>query len=180
MKINFELIGIILGLAIYNSVILDIRMPLVVYKKLLGLPTSIDDLRELDPQLVSGLESMLQTSDEVEDIYFRSFVIETVSFDQVITHELKPNGSKMTVNNSNRQEYVDLFVDWWLNKGVEEIFGAFKVGFFRVCEGDVIHMFKPSELELLICGNPILDFFDLEKSTKYEGFDKNSRTVIVM
>ena len=32
---KFELIGIILGLAIFNNVILDVKFPLVVYKKLL-------------------------------------------------------------------------------------------------------------------------------------------------
>lgn len=35
-RIKFELIGFILGLALYNSVILDIHFPRVVYKKLLG------------------------------------------------------------------------------------------------------------------------------------------------
>lgn len=35
---EFELIGTILGLAIYNSVILDVHLPPAVYKKLMGLP----------------------------------------------------------------------------------------------------------------------------------------------
>ena len=33
---DFMLTGMVLGLAIYNSVILDAHFPLVVYKKLLG------------------------------------------------------------------------------------------------------------------------------------------------
>lgn len=33
-KIQFELIGSLIGLAIYNSVILDVNFPLVLYKKL--------------------------------------------------------------------------------------------------------------------------------------------------
>ena len=32
---EFELIGILLGVAIYNGVILDVRFPHVVYKKLM-------------------------------------------------------------------------------------------------------------------------------------------------
>mmetsp|Transcript_13630 Transcript_13630/g.13651 ORF Transcript_13630/g.13651 Transcript_13630/m.13651 type:complete len:364 (-) Transcript_13630:40-1131(-) len=178
-KINFELIGLVLGLAIYNGVILDIQMPLVVYKKLLGIQTTIDDLRELDPDLVKQLEIMLQTEENVEEVYCRNFILETKMFDQVIVHELKENGSKIPVTNENRQEFVDLYVDWWLNRGISEIFEAFKRGFFKVCEGDVIHWFKPKELELLICGNPILDFYELEKYTKYEGFNRNSKTVIM-
>jgi hypothetical protein len=33
---EFELVGLLLGLAIYNGVILDVKLPLVLYKKLLG------------------------------------------------------------------------------------------------------------------------------------------------
>lgn len=39
-------------------------------------------------------------------------------------------------------------------------------------------MLHQEELELLICGNPDLDFFDLEKVTEYEnGFEAASPTV---
>jgi len=34
--IKFELVGIILGLAIYNGVILDVHFPMVIYKKLMN------------------------------------------------------------------------------------------------------------------------------------------------
>ena len=34
-NINFELIGVLMGLAIYNHVLLDLPFPLAVYKKLL-------------------------------------------------------------------------------------------------------------------------------------------------
>lgn len=36
MEPEFELVGIVIGLAIYNGVILDVHFPLVVYKKLLN------------------------------------------------------------------------------------------------------------------------------------------------
>jgi len=35
-------------------------------------------------------------------------------------------------------------------------------------------MFQPEELELLVCGNPVLDFHELEKSAIYEnGYNEN-------
>lgn len=48
---EFQLIGIMLGLAIYNGVILDIHFPHYLYKKLMNpdeAPT-LQDLREFDP-----------------------------------------------------------------------------------------------------------------------------------
>lgn len=37
----------LLGLAIYNSVILDVRFPLVVYRKLRGIEPTLRDLAEV-------------------------------------------------------------------------------------------------------------------------------------
>ncbi len=72
---EFELIGIILGLAIYNSVILDVRFPLVVYKKLLGIKSTLDDLCVLKPVLGRGLKQLLSFEGDVENTYMRSFAI---------------------------------------------------------------------------------------------------------
>ena len=44
-------------------------------------------------------------------------------------------------------------------------FGAFAEGFHEVCGGPALRMFIPEELELLICGNPSLDFLALEEVT---------------
>ena len=41
---EFMLIGILLGLAIYNNVILDIHFPMVVYRKIMGCATVFSDL----------------------------------------------------------------------------------------------------------------------------------------
>ena len=46
---DYKLIGILLGMAIYNGVILDIRFPSIVFKKLLKLPTSFEDLKDVYP-----------------------------------------------------------------------------------------------------------------------------------
>ena len=44
--------------------------------------------------------------------------------------------------------------------------------------GDFIKMFRPEELQLLICGSPDFDFVALEKVTKYEdGFTSSSRCI---
>lgn len=39
-------------------------------------------------------------------------------------------------------------------------------------------LFEASELELLICGNPVLDFTELEKGTIYDdGYMRESRVI---
>ena len=177
-NLNFELIGMILGMAIYNAIILDVHFPMATYKKILGLPTNIDDLNEFNPELAKGLKQLLEFEGNVQEVFCRSFYIETEVFGQIKKHLLKENGENIPVTNENREEYVDLYVDWWLNVGIKRIFEEFKGGFLKVCGGEVIKMFKPEELELLICGNPLLDFKALENVAKYEGYTKNSQLVM--
>lgn len=43
---QFTLIGIVLGLAIYNNIILAVNFPMVVYRKLMGKKGSFEDLAD--------------------------------------------------------------------------------------------------------------------------------------
>lgn len=55
LKSEFELAGIVLGLAIFNRHILDLHFPPVLYKKLLNYPSSFDDLNDIYPEVVPSL-----------------------------------------------------------------------------------------------------------------------------
>lgn len=46
---QFYLVGVVIGLAIYNSTILDLPLPLAVYKKLLNTPVTLEDLATFRP-----------------------------------------------------------------------------------------------------------------------------------
>lgn len=46
---QYTLIGIVLGLAIYNNCILDVHFPMVVYRKLMGKKGTFRDLADANP-----------------------------------------------------------------------------------------------------------------------------------
>jgi ubiquitin-protein ligase E3 A len=94
--------------------------------------------------------------------------------------ELKPGGSKIPVTNHNRKEFVDLIVDWYLNKSVAEAFEEFKNGFYSVASGSSLVLFNHHELELLVCGLPHLDFHALESAASYEGGYSESHPTVRM
>ncbi|KAJ3434866.1 hypothetical protein M0812_01990 [Anaeramoeba flamelloides] len=165
---SYRLIGTILGLAIYNSVILDVRFPSVVYKKLLNRPLVLEDLHDYRPEIERGMWQLLAYEDSVEEIYMRTFQIsyKTV-FGEEIFVNLKKNGNKIPLTNENREEYVKLFVEWELNKSIEKQFLAFRNGFESLIE--------PEELEALICGDHEFEMKDLKKSAKYrDGYNSGS------
>lgn len=54
-----------------------------------------------------------------------------------------------------------LLIDFIFNQQCEEQFKAFKRGFYKVVSSDIIELFRPEELELLVCGSRTLNFEDL-------------------
>lgn len=56
---EFLLVGLVLGLAIYNGVILDFPLPLALYKRLLGLSVTLRDLEDMQPTLGRSLKQLL-------------------------------------------------------------------------------------------------------------------------
>lgn len=53
-------------------------------------------------------------------------------FDELQVHPLKENGENIAVTHENKHEYVELYVDFLLNKSVEKQFKPFNQGFQKV------------------------------------------------
>ncbi|XP_055907876.1 ubiquitin-protein ligase E3A isoform X2 [Eupeodes corollae] len=169
---QFTLIGIVLGLAIYNNIILAVNFPMVVYRKLMGGHGSFYDLADWNPTLYRSLKSMLEyDGSDMEDVFLQTFKITYSNvFGETVEHELKANGDTIAVNQENKQEFVDLYSDFLLNKSIDRQFKAFKKGFEMVTDESPLKLlFRPEEIELLVCGSRNFDFVELEKSTEYEG-----------
>ena len=177
--LKFELIGIILGLAIYNNHILDVHFPLAVYKKLLGRPVNLEDYHQYDPQVAKSLTQIQKyDKDDFKEVMGLTFTVDYDSWGAKVSHELKEGGKNIEVTNENKNEYIDLYVDFMLNKSVESQFNAFKKGFIKCCGGEVLEMLEPEDLEMLICGSKVLDFSELKKSAVYQdGYSEESQTV---
>eukprot|EP01006_Ploeotia_vitrea_P029217 TRINITY_DN61800_c0_g1_i1.p1 TRINITY_DN61800_c0_g1~~TRINITY_DN61800_c0_g1_i1.p1 ORF type:complete len:928 (+),score=117.86 TRINITY_DN61800_c0_g1_i1:78-2861(+) len=179
---EFRLVGLVFGLAIYNSVILEIRFPLAVYKKMLGQPVGLKDLYHLDEAMYKGLVALLEFDEEkegvtVEETFERTFVVESEAYGAKVVTPLKENGENIVLTKDNRQEYVDLYVKYTLEESIAKQFDAFNAGFQVVAGGDVLQMFCAEELELLICGSPELDFHSMEKECKYDGFKEGEQYI---
>ena len=74
----------LLGLAIYNGVLLDVHFPAFAYKRLLGLPVGFTDLRAAAPELGRGLDKLLSyPGSDVEDVFCLSFTADLEAFGEV-------------------------------------------------------------------------------------------------
>ncbi|XP_051233128.1 ubiquitin-protein ligase E3A isoform X2 [Dicentrarchus labrax] len=177
---QYTLVGLVLGLAIYNNCILDVHFPMVVYRKLMGKKGAFLDLSDSHPALYQSLKQLLEYTGNVEKDMMLTFQIShTDLFGNPVLYDLKEQGDQMPVTKENRQEFVDLYTEYILNKSVERQFKAFKKGFLIVTnESPLKYLFRPEEVELLICGSRKLDFEALEKTTEYDGgYSKDSQII---
>ncbi|KAM9011688.1 putative E3 ubiquitin-protein ligase HERC4 isoform 1-T3 [Ara ararauna] len=166
----FHLIGVVCGLAIYNFTIIDLHFPLALYKKLLNKKPSLDDLKELMPDVGRGMQQLLDyPEDDIEEAFCLNFTITVENFGTTEIKELVPNGADVPVVKQNRQDFVDAYVDYIFNKSVASLFDAFHAGFHKVCGGKVLQLFQPSELQAMVIGNTNYDWKELEKNTEYKG-----------
>ncbi|KAF7219605.1 probable E3 ubiquitin-protein ligase HERC4 [Nothobranchius furzeri] len=166
----FNLIGVICGLAIYNFTIVELNFPLALYKKLLKRKPTLDDLKELTPDVGRSLQELLDyTEDDIEEVFCLNFTVTEDNYGATEVLELVPNGENVSVNKSNRQDFVSAYVDYVFNSSVALLFEGFYTGFHKVCGGKVLDLFQPSELQAMIIGNTNYDWAELQKSTEYKG-----------
>jgi len=184
---QFFLVGVVMGLAIYNSTILDVALPPFTFRKLLAaapiaangsaahprpsMSYSLDDLAEYRPQLARGLRQLLEYDGDVTEAFALDFAVDVDKYGSVAQVPLCPGGERKAVTNANRREYVDLYVRYLLETAVARQFDPFKRGFFTVCGGNAFSLFRSEEIELLVRGSDeALDVSSLRAVAEYEGW----------
>ena len=174
---GYYLSGVLVGLAVYNSALLDVTFPQAVYRKLLGLTLGLEDM--VDETVREGLKKLLlYDGDDVEDVFCLSFDVSWMDLGVQKRKELKPDGSNIAVTSTNKEDYVKLYVQWSLVDSVYVQFERFQSGFMKVMENSSLELLRAEELELLVVGTPDLDFAALEANTEYEGgYTKDSSVV---
>ncbi|TNY21652.1 Proteophosphoglycan ppg4 [Rhodotorula diobovata] len=181
MEDDFWLVGVVVGLAVYNAATLDVPLPLAIYKKLSFESLGLADLAQVQPSLTRGLRQLLEydgAEGSVEDVFCRSFVGTYEAWGEQVEEELVEGGREVAVTEENRKDYVRLLVDFLLSKSVSSQFDAFAEGFHEVCAGNALSLFKARELELVVRGSTeALDVDALRGVTVYEGFAPDEPTV---
>lgn len=187
---EFYLVGTLLGLAIYNSTILDISLPPYLFRKLMHsapLPANakaaperrppppfrrtLEDLAVIRPALARGLQQLLDFEGDVESTFCRDFVAEVDRYGEKVLIPLCPGGESKPVTNENRKEFVDLYLKHILDTSVARQFEPFKRGFYIVCGGNALSLLGPEEVELIIRGSAEpLDVHALKAVAVYDGF----------
>lgn len=177
--ISFKVLGTVLALAMYNNVVLPIRFPRALYRKMLGLNLTMLDLGEIDSALVASftqLRELKSTGADIEDVGL-TFSVDVDVLGVAKPIALKEGGEDIPVTNDTLEEYIALYRDYVLNVSVQDQFNRFLTGYNSVCPESLRKLFTYDELDLLISGIDVVDWSSIEKYAQYRGYDEESRAV---
>ncbi|XP_068614172.1 probable E3 ubiquitin-protein ligase HERC3 [Brachionichthys hirsutus] len=166
----FHLIGIICGLAIYNATVVDLPFPLALYKKLLDVSPTMEDLKELSPTEARSLQQLLDyEGGDLEETFLLTFAITRENYGMTEVKELIPGGENISVDKNNRKDFVKAYLLYVFTNSVSEQYSAFSSGFLKVCGGEILSLFQPSELMAMVVGNNNYNWEEMEKNAIYKG-----------
>ena len=125
-------------------------------RQILQCQVKLIDLEEYDELLFNQLNDIYTNDTDIPELYFE------INADEYgdKTIDLKENGANIPVTKENKKEYVSLYANYRLRKSIINQVDAFCEGFNSLIPHDEICFFSPSELDLLICGIPIIDVDD--------------------
>jgi hypothetical protein len=91
---KFELIGLLMSIAIFNGLTLPVNLPIAFYRKLLGLKVKhLDHIRDGWPELSQGLDTLLTWKDgDVGDIFLRTYEFSFEAFGSIETVDMQKVG----------------------------------------------------------------------------------------
>ncbi|KAG8012939.1 E3 ISG15--protein ligase HERC5 [Nibea albiflora] len=169
---KFFLFGVLCGLALYNRCIIYLPFPLALFKKLLDVEPTLEDLKEFT-SVGKTLQDIMSYEDSVLEDLCMSFSINWDGADVTLDSQ----NPEKPVTGQNKKEFVDAYMNHILNTSIEGVFREFKRGFFEVCDQKVVKLFRPEELQGVMVGKEVYDWAKLKQNTVYECFYIGQRTI---
>jgi hypothetical protein len=197
---KFELVGLLVSLAVYNGLTLPITFPKALYRKLLGEPVNeIHDIDDGWPDLASGLETLLEWNEKdglVEDVFMRTYEFSVSVFDQPISREMNDSDQcwpqfasseeplsagnppdAPLVTNENRNAYVTDYIKYLTDVSIAPQFQAFERGFRTCLHPKSLHLLNSTILQSVVEGVQEIDVSELRRYARYVGWDPSHRTI---
>ncbi|ELA42478.1 uncharacterized protein VICG_00577 [Vittaforma corneae ATCC 50505] len=170
-------IGKIVGIALYNDVVLNVPFPSLLFKKLLHIPLDFDDLEEIEPEIYNSLKNLQRCSPEDFQFLDQNFTADFEVLGRRINYELIEDGSGIKVNKKNLEEFTQLYWSFLMEGIIEDEFKAFSDGFYSIINFENVKKFQPHELEKILMGVDDLDFELIKKTTTYNGYEPKDEII---
>ena len=195
----YRMCGMFLAKAIIDDVRLNVIFSRALYCQLLSQPVGLDELKDVDEELHSSLNWLLDTDlndeEQVEGgaealgLYFDATHPPLTLSDPTLgigeapapaeAIELKPGGAQILVTEENKHEFVELRAAFAHTGLMESQIQSLRDGFFCLLPDFAQLGFDGAELELLLHGVPDINVGDWKYHTVYRnGYDEDHPTIV--
>ncbi|ORZ04595.1 hypothetical protein BCR41DRAFT_196350 [Lobosporangium transversale] len=171
----FRLFGKMLGKAMYEGLLVDVKFANFFLSKILGRTVFLDEMRSYDEQVYQNLMFVKKYDGNIEDLGL-TFSLDEEVFGTHRTIELIRGGKDVEVTKDNRINYIFKLSDYRLNKQIQEQSKAFIEGYRSIIPLHWISIFSPQELQRVMAGEDVdFDVQDLRAHTEYQNgyFDQH-------
>ncbi|GAM27040.1 hypothetical protein SAMD00019534_102150 [Acytostelium subglobosum LB1] len=170
----FKFLGTFVAKAFYDQRLVDLPFSKPFYKYMANKDLEFGDLAVIAPSMASSLNNLyalvlkikaIKSSKSIDDQQKQTDIaalridgakVDDLCLDFVLPGhpqwELKDNGSNISVNIFNLEEYLNLIVMNFLYSGVIQQVDAFKEGFNQIFPITSLFPFSVAEVESLLCG----------------------------
>eukprot|EP00644_Phytophthora_capsici_P002252 jgi/Phyca11/114730/e_gw1.27.204.1 len=156
--------GKILGKALLEGLLLNVRLSIPLLKHILGVPLKLSDLYLLDETVYSSMMWILENDNS--NSLGLNFTVEGV--------ELIPSGADVTLHDGNKQFYVAKVAQYYLFDSVRVEISSIMEGLRSVISDSVLHVFDFKEFDLLLSGLPQIDVNDWRQHTDVRFYEHST------
>ncbi|CAF3226480.1 unnamed protein product [Rotaria sp. Silwood2] len=189
-KNQYRFVGQLMGLAIRTKNLLDIRLPILLWKQLVQEKVTIEDIEAIDVQSFTIINQMEENIKQVKSLneyddsdvnndcdYLFNSVMSELTFDVVSsagqTYELIPGGFHISITAANFEDYCMRYRQYRVNEFHRQI-DFIRQGLYSVVPSAYLSLFTASELEEAVCGKGYIDIEMLKRHTNYSSDSETS------
>ena len=149
-------------MAVYHGKLLDGFFIRPFYKMMLGKQIELKDMESVDTEYFNSLIWIKENDPSELELTFQ---VDEENFGQTVSVELRAGGKDTRVTNDNKDEYIQLVIEWRFINRVRKQMDQFLAGFNELVPLNLIKIFDEGELELLMCGIGSIDVKDWKNNT---------------
>ncbi|KAF1336405.1 Hect e3 ubiquitin, partial [Globisporangium splendens] len=145
--------GRFIGRALLEGHVLNFHLTLPLLKIILGMPVTLGDLEDMDPEAYKSMLWMMD-NDGVGDLGITFSMTEKRGDGDLVVIDLIENGRNIDITDENKDLYLERRFRYLLFESVSSQLYVFLKGIYEVIPPHIIMLFDPEELDYVLCGDP--------------------------
>eukprot|EP00825_Cyclidium_porcatum_P007577 TRINITY_DN1379_c0_g1_i1.p1 TRINITY_DN1379_c0_g1~~TRINITY_DN1379_c0_g1_i1.p1 ORF type:complete len:1026 (-),score=224.44 TRINITY_DN1379_c0_g1_i1:172-3249(-) len=172
---QFEFLGVLMGCSFRTGTFMQLDLPSIFWKQVIGQDVLLEDLLEIDCEFVNLMRYIYSAPKTDFGVCIQDTFTTTLSNQKVV--ELKENGRNINLTFENRYEFITRAIRARIMESSQQI-DAIRRGLGKVVPVQLLQIMNYKDIEVQICGKKTIDFALLKRHTKYGGgLSENSQLI---